>query len=81
MLSWIKPLLQKEDLRSNTQNSEKEEDGFLVVGQTKSERTTVVTSEFHSDKDGPPTYMDVSIVFQRFQMFINSVIIVGTCNT
>ncbi|XP_063416635.1 uncharacterized protein LOC134698888 [Mytilus trossulus] len=59
MLSWIKPFMQREEQRSLSRNSDQEEDGFLVVGQTKSEKTTIVASEFNSNIDRPPNYMEV----------------------
>lgn len=59
MFSWLKQFGPKEEQRSNTQPNDKEEDGFLVVGQTRSEKTTIITSEFQSDQDAPPDYMEV----------------------
>ncbi|XP_071152065.1 uncharacterized protein [Mytilus edulis] len=59
MLSWIKPFMQREEQRPLSRNSDQEEDGFLVVGQTKSEKTTIVSSEFNSNIDRPPNYMEV----------------------
>ena len=60
MFSWLKQFGQKEEQRSNTHPNDKVEDGFLVVGQTRSEKSTVITSEFQFDQDTPPDYMEAS---------------------
>ena len=66
MFSWLKQFGQKEEQRSNTHPNDKVEDGFLVVGQTRSEKSTVITSEFQFDQDTPPDYMEVHVYNNYF---------------
>lgn len=59
MFSSILKSFQKEEQRSGNQNSDLEEDGFLVVGQSRNEQTTIKTIEFDQKIDRPPSYMEV----------------------
>ncbi|KAK6166617.1 hypothetical protein SNE40_023267 [Patella caerulea] len=69
IIGKLKELTQPNDallpspMPTDGQGNDTEEDGFLVVGETRSERTTIVGNEFNSATvDAPPSY-NQSVIF------------------
>ena len=55
---------------SSQRPGDRVEDGFLLVGNTASERTTVYTSSFQANRvDCPPGYLDVCIFLFLSQLY------------
>ena len=50
--------------RAPRQAGDLEEDGFLVVGETSSERTTVYTHSFTGNLDSPPQYNHLQVMLK-----------------